>query len=154
MDSELLRRLKRFDRRIGRAEAKPPGVTITQVATYSPTYLGGTTPGATTYSVQQGWYWRAGQLLFVTGLVVWTAATGTGDAQISLPFVPSITFGFRASGSLRVTSVTFTTTTPQLIVAPTAAYFTMESPVSNAAGNVVQMEAAGNVTFSCFYGVD
>lgn len=122
--------------------------------TYQPTYLGGTTPGTTTYSLQEGAWTRFGNIVFVNGVVVWTAANGTGEARISLPFVPSTTFGFRASGGLRVVNVTFTTTTPVLILNPTAAYFTMESPVSNGTGNVVQMEAAGNVTFSLFYGVD
>lgn len=122
-------------------------------STYTPTYYGSATAGATTYTVQQGWYWRIGSVLFVTGAVVWTAATGTGNAQVSLPAAPSATFGFRASGSLRIVSVTFTTTTPEILVSPTSALFTMESPVSNAASNIVQVEAAGNIHFSLFYGV-
>lgn len=126
---------------------------VLHTGTYSPTYTGATSAGVTTYSAQQGYYWRIGSIVFVTGLVAWTAVTGTGNAQISLPITPSSTFGFRASGSLRITSVTFTTTTPELILDPTAAQFTMESPVSNAAGNILQMEAAGNITFSLFYGV-
>lgn len=155
MDNQ--RQIKDLLRRMGRVEVKSSGAIYAQ-GTYTPTYTGATTAGATTYTVQQGWYWivgtGAGAICFVTGLVVWTAATGTGDAQISLPFAPSSTIGFRASGSLRVTSVTFTTTTPEIIVNAGAAKFTMESPVSNAAGNVVQMEAAGNITFSLFYGID
>lgn len=125
-----------------------------QWTAYSPTYLGASSAGVTTYSVQTGWYMRLSPLIFVTGLVVWTAATGTGNAVISLPFTPSSSVAFRAAGSLRITTVTFTTTTPQLIVDASAAQFTMESPASNAASNIVQVEAAGNVTFSLFYGVD
>lgn len=121
---------------------------------YAPTNVGGTSAGTTTYSQQQGWYWKIGQLVFVTGQVVWTTATGTGDARISVPFTPSASAGFRATGSLRLSNVTFTTTTPELLLEPTAAFFTMHAPVSNNTANVVQMEAAGLVTFSLCYGVD
>lgn len=125
-----------------------------QWTAYSPTYEGSSSPGVTTYSVQQGWYLRLGPIALVTGLVAWTAVTGTGNAQVGLPLTPSASAGFRASGGFRVSSVTFTTTTPMLIMSPSLPFFTMESPVSNAVGNVVQMEAAGNITFSLFYGVD
>ena len=70
---------------------RPGGVTgfdtFYQTSTYTPTYFGGTTAGATTYSFQQGKWTRIGNLIFVTGAVVWTAATGTGNACIALPVV-------------------------------------------------------------------
>jgi hypothetical protein len=122
--------------------------------TYTPTYTGSTLAGTTTYTTQQGWYWRFGSFVAATGLVVWTAATGTGNAQISLPFVPSATVGFRASGSARITTVTFANSTPMVILSATAALFTLDSPLSNAAGTAVAMEAAGNIIFSLFYGTD
>ena len=147
-----MRRMRKMRQRLVSAEAKSPMIYVED--TYTPTYLGATTAGTTTYSVQQGWYWRMGSLLYVTGLVVWTAATGTGNAVISLPFAPSSTIGFRASGSLRVTTVTFANSSPQLLLDPSAARFTMDSPLTNAAGTTVAVEAAGNVTFSLFYGVD
>src|SRR5262245_48178750 len=56
------------------------------VSTWTVTYVGGTTAGVTTYSLQDGKYIRIGSLVIFTGAVVWTAATGTGDARISLPF--------------------------------------------------------------------
>lgn len=121
---------------------------------YTPTYLGGTLPGVTTYSVQQGWYWKLGTLVFVTGALVWTAATGTGNAQISLPFVPSATAAFRASGGVRTNAITFANSAPQLQLSATAAFFTLESPLTNAAPTTVAIEAAGNLLFSLFYGVD
>ena len=152
MTDEMLRRLRRISGRVGRAESSPRLLYLEDV--YTPTYVGGTTAGVTTYSIQQGWYWRMGHALFVTGLVVWTTATGTGTAQISLPFAPSATAGFRASGSLRTTTVTFANGTPQLLISPTLALFTMDSPLTNAASAAVVIEAAGNVSFSAFYGVD
>lgn len=56
--------------------------------TWTPTYLGRTTAGVTTYSGQPSGFWyRIGKLTFVHGYVAWSAATGTGQAAIGgLPF--------------------------------------------------------------------
>lgn len=152
-DPAVARQLRSLQAQIDALKARRSWALLA-AATYTPTYLGGTTPGATTYSTQQGWYWRIDSLIFVTGLVVWTAATGTGNANISLPVVPSTTYGFRAAGSVRLSGVTFAAGAPELLVSASAAFFTLESPTTNAAPTVVAVEAAGNITFSCFYGVD
>lgn len=151
-NTQLAIELARLRERVAALEAIEQ--SIRDRGTYSPTYLGGTTPGSTTYSLQQGFWERHGSLAFVTGQIAWSAATGTGEARISLPFAPSASFAFRASGSLRTSTVTFSTTTPVMIMAPNAAYFSMESPVSNALPSALQVEAAGIITFSLFYGVD
>lgn len=112
--------------------------------TYVPTYLGATTAGATTYSLQQGAWVRLGNVAIVTGNVTWTAATGTGNAQISLPFTPS----YRGAGALWIQNVTFANGAPQIQIAGQA-FFLMYSPLTNAAGAIVQIEAAGDVRFTC-----
>ena len=119
--------------------------------TYTPTYEGGTTAGTTTYSVQQGSYVRIGNLVLATGAVVWTAATGTGNARISLPFAGAA--GVNQTGSIRVISVTFAAGTPQVEFSGTN-YFEMRSAASNAGGTVVQVEAAGNIIFTIAYLID
>jgi hypothetical protein len=121
-------------------------------AAYTPTYLGGTTAGATTYTTQEGWYARINNLVFVNGIVVWTAATGTGSAVISLPFVIDVTRA-RATAVVRTINVTFANGSIQVIVSSTLASFTMESPLTNAGSTAVAVEAAGNVTFSLWYPV-
>lgn len=112
--------------------------------TYTPTYLGGTTAGATTYSVQLGAYTQIGNIVLVTGNVAWTAATGTGNAQISLPFTPIS----RGAGALWMQNVTFANGTPLLQIAAQP-FFLMYSPATNAAGAIVQVEGAGDVRFMC-----
>jgi len=55
--------------------------------TWAPTYLGLTTAGTTTYNVSNGLYVKVGQMVTVTGLLVWSSATGTGSAALGgLPF--------------------------------------------------------------------
>lgn len=119
--------------------------------TYLPTYLGGTTPGVTTYSLQQGAWVRAGALVVVTGTVVWTAATGTGSIQISLPFTSANVANQFFSGGVRVDNVTFANNSPQVVGSPNLAFFTLASPLTNAGSTTLVMEAAGNIVFTVSY---
>lgn len=120
-------------------------------SSYTPTYTGSTSAGTTTYSVQQGSWVRIGKLLIVTGTIVWTAATGTGDARISLPTGTANVADQNFAVALRTVGVTFANGTPQGQIAAGTAYFTMLSPLTNAASTTVQMEAAGNVIFTAVY---
>lgn len=122
--------------------------------TYTPTYLGGTTPGTTTYSVQQGAWTRIGNLITVTGTVVWTAATGTGNARISLPFASANVANQNYGGGLRNVNVTFANSTPQILIVSNSSFFELLSPLTNAASTTVAIEAAGNVVFSVWYFVE
>lgn len=116
--------------------------------TYAPTYLGGTTPGTTTYSLQDAAWVRLGNIIVVRGQVVWTNATGTGNAQISLPSAPG---SGNFTGSLYLSAVTFANSAPELLASAGNAFFTMGSPLTNAAPTVVAIEAAGNITFEVAY---
>ena len=138
----LLRRLASLEKRVGRVEViERVGYSF---GTYLPTYLGGATPGVTTYSFQNGAWVRLGDVALVTGAITWTAATGTGNAQVSLPFTPAS----RGAGALWIQNVTFAGGTPLIQIAAQA-FFLMYSPATNAAGTIVQMEAAGDLRFTC-----
>ena len=121
--------------------------------TYTPTYLGGSTPGTTTYTTQYGEWTRIGRLIFVMGRLVWTAATGTGNAQISLPITIVNRTDLFGAGSLDMTNVTFAAGTPLMLLQPGTAVFIMRSPATNAASTNVAIEAAGTLNFSCWYEV-
>ena len=134
---------------------RPGGVTgydtFYETSTYTPTYQGSVTGGATTYSLQVGSWVRIGKVMIVTGSLTWTAATGTGDARVSLPVAPENVANQNFSLSLRITGVTFANSTPQGQILPATAYFTMHSPITNGASTVVGMEAAGTVIFTATY---
>lgn len=121
--------------------------------TYTPTY-DGATPGTTTYTTQQGAWARIGKCIFVTGTIVWTAATGTGNAQISLPVASANVSNQNYSGSVRTVNVTFANSSPQILLTSNASIFILQSPLTNAASTTVQVEAAGNIVFSLFYFVE
>ena len=123
---------------------------------YTPTYEGGTTPGVTTYAAngQIGRYVRMGPLVFFYGRIQWTAATGTGQARISLPTTPVNTTNLFSSLSVDVNNVTFANSTPTGVLTPGVAYFFMRSPLTNAASTDVAIEAAGVVNFAGFFEVE
>lgn len=124
--------------------------------TYTPTYVGGTTAGTTTYAAngQVGEYTRIGRLVYFTGRVEWTAATGTGDARISIPFTASARTNLNWVVALGINNVTYAQNAPVGFINPSTAYFDIRSPITNAGATRSQVEAAGIVNFTGFFSVD
>jgi hypothetical protein len=147
----LLRRLKRIEDRLDRGM---PEVPTYATGTWTPTYVGGTTAGVTTYAQQVGNYTRKGNEITATGYVNWTAATGTGQARLSLPFT-SAAGSFRyVPVSIWVYNVTFAHGTPQGLLFPSTAYVTLWSPRTNNTSVQVDVEAAGEIAFQATYQID
>src|SRR5947207_5568197 len=113
MNEAIARQIEDIQRRLDQLEAT--STIYYAKGTYLPTYLGTTTPGVTTYTTQEGYYTRIGNLVFVNGLVVWTAATGTGSGLISLPFILDVNRP-RATGAVRTSAVTFANGSIQMFV--------------------------------------
>lgn len=137
------------------------GITITKETpiydkgSWVVTYLGGTTPGTTTYAAngQVARWTRLGRMMFVRGRLEWTAATGTGNAQISLPFAPVNVTNLGGAIAVDTNNVTFTNSAPQGLLQANTAFFLLRSPITNAGSAVVQMEAAGIINFGGLYEV-
>src|SRR5689334_9470332 len=119
--------------------------------TYTPTYLGASTAGITTYTTQAGFYTRIGRIVFFNGRVVWTAATGTGTAIISLPFTSANTSEMHYALAVRTNGVTFANGNLVARISPNAAVFQMDSLLTNAAPTAVSVEAAGDVLWGGFF---
>jgi len=70
--------------------------------TWTPTIVGGSVAGSTTYVAQNGYYTRIGNIVYVQGFINISAATGTGDATIgALPFtIKNQTNGYAAGALL------------------------------------------------------
>lgn len=138
------------DQKLARRMARLlPGLRFPQQeqGSYTPTY-NGSTPGTTTYTFQDGTYTRIGNAIVVRGQINWTAATGTGDARVSLPFAPG-TGNF--TGSLWLIGITFAAGTPEMRLSAGNTFFTMISPATNAGGTVVAVEAVGTVIWTVAY---
>lgn len=144
---EIMRHLRDVQDRLERIETVD--VLLDDSDTYTPTYIGGTTAGTTTYTFQSGAWKRFGSQIVVIGQINWTAATGTGEARISLPFTP---VGYNVSGTVWLGSITFANSTPLVFASPSSgAYFVLDSPLSNAGATRVQVEAAGTLIWQLTY---
>lgn len=121
-----------------------------EAAAYTPTYLGGTTPGTTTYTTQEGIYVRVGAIVHAWAVVGWSNATGTGDAQISLPFAAA-SFVSLYPGAIRYSGVTWTGTDPQIVINAGNSYLRMQGVSSNAAPTITAIETAGSATIYAAY---
>ena len=71
--------------------------------TYTPTLVGGTTAGTTTYTTQVGFYTRIGNRVTFDLTIIYTAATGTGEARLSLPSTANSASGYIAVVIVRTT---------------------------------------------------
>ena len=151
-DAVTLRRLAALEKALGIAKTRETVYTL--AASYTPTYTGGTTAGTTTYTQQVGEYRRIGPVVVVAGRVAWTAATGTGQARISLPIAAANISGMQWAASLWTSGVTYGGGPPQAQVTTTTDYLALWTPTSNATIAAVLMEAAGDIIFTVSYFVD
>lgn len=117
---------------------------------HTPTYVGGTTAGATTYTAQSGRYTRLGDVVILTLQVAWSAATGTGNARVSLPH----TVAANVSGAQRLSSVTFANGSVEVLITNGTNYIEFSSPITNAGSTMVAVEAAGNIVATVVYLID
>jgi hypothetical protein len=120
--------------------------------TWTPTYLGLTTAGTTTYGVNKGTYVRVGRLVTVTGVMTWTAATGTGQAALGgLPFVIYNGAG-EADGSVWIGTESGYTMIGQLgaflVRGGTTAYLQVYNAGSASAASVINGSVALRFCFS------
>lgn len=119
--------------------------------TYTPTYVGGTSAGTTTYTSQTGVYRQVGNMVFFSAKVVWTAANGTGNARISLPSTAANVSNQEFAVQVYHTAVTFANGSVVGRIQPNTAYVEFLSPATNAAGTAIAVEAAGTMVVSGFY---
>lgn len=157
-DQYTLRRLRELDRRLGQTEVKEvpaysgfPAFFASGV--WTPTYVGLSTAGVTTYTIQEGSYERVGRTIIAHGRVAWSAATGTGAAAISLPIAAVFTRVSRFVVSLYPVNVTFANggIVGAIDSGTSTLAFVINSPATNAAGTILAVEAAGDLTFTAIY---
>lgn len=132
--------------------------TYTATTTWTPTLLGASVAGSTTYTTQYGKYVRIGNLVFIEGTIVITAATGTGNATIGgLPFtilnetnyfpagvanIAAAGWGWPASNTMMTLRGTLNTTN-----------CTIGTTGSGAASNLQMTNAAATILFNMWYRV-
>lgn len=127
-----------------------------EFGTFLPT-LNGAVSGTTTYTNQNGFYVKIGNLVTVSGQIVITAATGTGNAQLgALPFTSNSGTGNISTGSIKfsATGWTWPTSATYLVlqISASATIALIEGCGSVKNSQVLQMtNAAASFTFNMTY---
>lgn len=121
-------------------------------ANHTPAYFGGTTAGVTTHTAQSGRYIRWGNAIILTLQVAWSAATGTGNARVSLPHTVAASYNF--TGMQRFNNVTFANGSAEVLITNNTAYAEFSSPITNGGSTMVPVEAAGNIIATIVYFID
>jgi hypothetical protein len=122
------------------------GTTLYQGDVWTPRLFGGTSAGTTTYTTRSGIWTRHGRLVSCTAVIIWTAATGTGQLLIDgLPFTANATTQLHTPVALRATGLG--TAALQAFV-----YFgTTQVNLENVGGGTVAMAGSGTINLQVTY---
>jgi hypothetical protein len=136
----------------------PSGVddagTVYQMApfvsgTFTPTYYGSTTAGVTTYTFQRGTYRTDGSVFWFSARMIWTGATGTGNAVVGgLPISSRV--ATESTFSVMPLNHTFTGSGMVGYMYASANAIQFISPISGGTANVA-IDTAGEILISGFY---
>ncbi len=123
---------------------------------WTPTLVGASTAGTTTYTAQNGVYVRIGHMIWITARIVITGATGTGDANLSLPFGVAFITNISPVGQVQISSTTWTfpalTTTAILAFVSNTSICTVPCYGSAVASSKLQMNnSALTIIYSGWY---
>lgn len=92
-------------------------LSVYAVNSFTPTVVGGTIAGTTTYVTQTGYYIKIGNLVYFEAFVQWSNATGTGLIVLqNLPFTVSGSTTFVPVGSIYTNVAIATSTTYQCLL--------------------------------------
>lgn len=124
--------------------------------TWTPTYIGGTAAGATTYTAQVGEWVRVGSVVHIWGQVSWSAATGTGDGRITLPFTARNTANAQYPAAIRINGLAYGGNFINGVVIAGVDYMILQSiAATTGAASTIAVDTGGaTVAFSLTMPVD
>jgi hypothetical protein len=123
--------------------------------TWTPTIIGTATAGVGTYTTQVGVYTKVGRLITISGTVIWTAHTGTGNMAIqAIPF-PSLNLpsGIEYMAVPEFTNMTMPALTTPMVLLTNAgtAIYVYSQAVGSGTLNALTMDSAAAIYFSLTY---
>lgn len=125
-----------------------------QAMSFTPTLVGGTTPGVATWSAgfPVGRFCRIGPICFFTAVYVWAAHTGAGEARYSLPYTTLNVANLNGSFAVRSSSINNAAGYVQAVFRPNTSYFLLTATGDgDVAATILNIEAVGNVVVSGWY---
>ncbi len=148
MTEDVFRRLDLLEAELERLRKADSGTVATA---WVPTYLGGSTAGVTTYTIQEAYYWLFDPIVFIDIRITWTNATGTGNAQVSLPFTAATSTNGGFVLGVWSSGLTFANNNVVGRIINGQAFLTFQSLLTNAAATASAVEVAGDVIISGWY---
>jgi hypothetical protein len=122
--------------------------------TWTPTISGSTTAGSGTYTVQVGRYTKVGNLVTVTGVITWTAHTGTGSIFLTgLPFTSANIVNFEPVISVTPSNIALTALNVASGYVPRADTFAVltQYPTGGGAIALVPMDTDASIQYTVTY---
>lgn len=126
----------------------------TEQTAWTPVIAGATTAGVGTYTAQNGYYTRIGNMIFLQMHVAWSAHTGTGNMTVTgLPFSSRNSTNYDPEGIANPISIPLpgAGTAARAQVSPGTSVITLSVLVSNGANSPIQMNGTGELHVSMFY---
>lgn len=144
MSYEIIRELTALKEKLSRIERRE--TLLYQSGTWQPRLFGAATAGTTTYTTRTGIWIRVGRHVSYTGVIIWTAATGTGQLLIDgLLHTANTTTQLHVPAAIRTTGLG--TAALQAFV-----YFgTQQINFEYVGGGTVSMAASGTINLHVSY---
>ena len=121
---------------------------------WTPVVTGGSAAGTGTYTTQAGRYTRIGNMLFLQGVIVWSAHTGTGDMTITgLPFPCRNQTNYNPEGICNAISIPLpgSALTVRTTIQPNSSTLALSAMVANNSNSPVQMNNTGTLHITISY---
>lgn len=125
-----------------------------EIISFTPSIIGGTLPGAGTYTLQAGYYTKIGNLIFVQGSMTWTTHTGTGNMYVgNLPYKVRNVANYDPECIVRTDSIPWPAGTGVIFgeFVANQSYIQIVEDRSNAPELFLQMNGTGTLHFTGWY---
>jgi hypothetical protein len=120
---------------------------------FTPTIKGNGTAGTATYSTQEGYYTKIGNLVWFSLFVNWTGGTGSGSMQISgLPFTCRNVANYPSLSIGQFENISYSGV-PMAYVSPNTTVIVLQSQPSNGSSSGIAYDAAGDILIAGSYQV-
>jgi hypothetical protein len=130
--------------------------TYVAFTTYAATVQGSVTPGTGTYTVQFGYYCQIANMVFVSASLTWTAHTGVGAMQITIPIATNSSSMYNPEAIVNTQNIPLPGGTSRTVLGSAQAGTSVVDcyvTTSNAGNNPVALNATGTVYFTYAYSV-
>lgn len=138
----------------GNGTSNPCTTHVYAEGTWTPVISGSTVAGSGTYTQQSGFYIQIGNIIFLSGRVIWTAHTGTGNLLLTgIPFSSRNVANYRSDLLAILSNLLLPAAAVEINaeVGQNTTTVILEATRNNNTNAPVAMDASGTVDITGFY---